>query len=153
KVTDLVKANTEMVRQDDPTMPAGKEILVEHAEDGFKVTLGRLIKLNGKTLDELTYTNKYLPSRNVTLVGTKGATPRPTVSTTTTPGSDTRTPVATSPTATARPTTPTPRPTEARLPNGQVKVPSLIGLPEAQARGLVDQVGLANTYTNYQGPG
>jgi hypothetical protein len=158
KISDQVKANQEMVRQDDPTMPAGKEVVVEHAEDGFKVTVGRLIKLKGKTLDELTYTNKYLPSRNVTLVGTKGATPRPTVSATVSPtGSpavDTRTPTANlTPTPKATTPTPAPRATEARLPNGQIKVPALVGMPEARARALVDQAGLANTYTNYQGPG
>src|SRR4029079_10291387 len=135
------------------TMPAGKEILVEHAEDGFKVTVGRMIKLKGKTLDELTYTNKYLPSRNVTLVGTKGGTPRPTVTPTGSPPRASRTPARRptlharhgrtprgGPTAPPRPATtatPGPKPTEARLPTGQVKVPALVGMPEAQARALV----------------
>ena len=44
-------------------------------------------------------------------------------------------------------------PADARLPNGQIRVPGFVGLPEAQARRVVDQIGLANTYTNYQGPG
>ena len=30
------------------------------------------------------------------------------------------------------------------------RVPDLVGLPEAEARRLVDSLGLANTYTNYQ---
>jgi hypothetical protein len=155
KIFEVVKTNPEHIRQDDPTMPAGKEVWVEHAEDGFKVTVGRLITMKGKTLDELTYTNRYLPARNVTLVGTKGAAPRPTVSPTVSPAAETRTPVVSATVTPKAATTPTPaaRPTEARLPNGQIKVPALVGMPEAQARALVDQAGLANTYTNYQGAG
>src|SRR5581483_8453665 len=141
------------------TMPPGRELLVEHAEDGFSVTVTRLIKMNGKTLDELTYTNKYLPSRNVMLVGSKGLTPKPTVSTTGTPagtGTPEGTPAA-QPSATATPArpaaTPTAAPAASQLPPGQAKVPSLVGMPEAQARKLIQEAGLGNTYPNYQGPG
>jgi hypothetical protein len=156
KIFEPVKANPEPVRQDDPTMPAGKEIIVEHAEDGFKVTMSRLVKLKGKTVDELTYTNNYRPSRNVTLVGTKGATPRPSTTVTVSPvasgtpaGSPTpaRTPTPAAPTA-----TPAPKPA-ATVAGGQIRVPSLVGMPEAQARQTVDASNLANTYTNYQGQG
>jgi uncharacterized membrane protein len=120
----------------------------------------RLIKMNGKTLDELTYTNKYLPSRNVMLVGTKGLTPKPTASTTGTPVGTgtpqaTASPLASATVTPARPaTTPPAAPsTTAQAPPGQVKVPSLVGLPEAQARKLIQDAGLNNTYPNYQGPG
>jgi beta-lactam-binding protein with PASTA domain len=34
-----------------------------------------------------------------------------------------------------------------------VKVPSLVGLTEAQARQVIAAAGLRNTYANYQGPG
>ncbi len=160
KIFDVVKTTQTMVKQDDPTMPPGRELLVEHAEDGFSVTVTRLIKMNGKTLDELTYTNKYLPSRNVMLVGTKGLTPKPTASTTGTPVGTgtpqaTASPLASATVTPARPaTTPPAAPsTTAQAPPGQVKVPSLVGLPEAQARKLIQDAGLNNTYPNYQGPG
>jgi hypothetical protein len=151
KIADIVKAEKEMIRQDDPTMPPGKELLVEHAEDGFRVTLSRLVKLKGKVIDDLTYTNKYLPSRNVTLVGTKGMTPRPTGSATVTPAAS-GTPEGTPQAAQTKVATPLPTPSPA-LPAGQIRVPTLVGVPEAQARKLVEQAGLANTYPNYQGPG
>ena len=140
RLSDVVKTSPEVVRQEDPTMPAGRQLDVEHAEDGFKVTVGRLVKLDGKVIDEYVFTNSYRPSRNVVLVGTKGATP---------------TPAAVTPTP-APPTQTTPAPTPTRAPgrpaDGRATVPSLVGLPEAQARKLVEQAGLNNTYTNYQGP-
>jgi hypothetical protein len=155
KIFDVVKTTQTMVKQEDPTMPPGRELLVEHAEDGFSVTVTRLIKMNGKTLDELTYTNKYLPSRNVMLVGTKGLTPKPTASTTGTPVGTGTPQVTASPqaSATVTPAHPATTPTAAPAPPGQVKVPSLVGLPEAQARKLIQDAGLNNTYPNYQGPG
>jgi hypothetical protein len=155
KIFEVVKAEQALVHEDDPTMPAGRELLVEHAEDGFKVTMSRLVKLKDKTVDDMAYTNYYRPSRNVMLVGTKGATPRPTVSTTTTPGTGSPQATGTPGTATPAPspTKPAATPTPAPLPPGQARVPSLVGVPEAQARKQVDQAGLANTYSNYQGPG
>jgi len=149
RVYDVVNKNEEPVRQDDPTMPAGKEIRVEHAEDGFKVTVGRVVKHKGKVISELSYTNRYLPAGNVWLVGTKGATPKAS------PMPDAHGTVLATPTPARHQVTatPTPPPVQTRLANGQVRVPALVGQPEAQARRVVDQAGLANTYTNYQGPG
>ncbi|TAK22175.1 MAG: PASTA domain-containing protein [Chloroflexota bacterium] len=138
RTSDYVKAETEMVFQDDPTMPNGQKLEVEHAEDGFKVSVIRLTKLGGKVVDEYAFTNVYRPSRNVTLVGVKGATPTPIV-----------TPTSTVPMATPTPATVP----VTRLENGRIIVPSLVGMSEAQARRVIDQAGLANTYTNYQGPG
>jgi hypothetical protein len=147
KVFDVVKTTPEVVKQEDPTMPAGRQLDVEHAEDGFKVTVRRLVTLNGKTVHEYVFTNNYRPSRNVVLVGTKGATPTPVV---------TATPAAPAAPATpAVPATATPAAVKVptRLPDGKILAPSLVGLPEAQARKVIEQSGLNNTYTNYQGPG
>jgi hypothetical protein len=137
KIFDVVKTTPDIVKQEDPTMPAGRELDVEHAEDGFKVTVRRTVTLKGVNVDDYVFTNAYRPSRNVVLVGTKGATPTPAVT----------------PTAAAAPATPTPARAPARLPDGKVQVPSFVGMPEAQARKLVEQSGLNNTYTNYQGQG
>jgi hypothetical protein len=144
RVFDVVKTTTALVRQEDPTMPAGRELHVEHAEDGFRVAVSRLVKLNGKVIDEYNFTNSYRPSRNVVLVGTKGATPTA-VAATATPAPAQPLPDA------ARVPTPAKGPT--KLADGRVPVPTVVGLPEAQARKLVEQAGLNNTYTNYQGPG
>jgi membrane peptidoglycan carboxypeptidase len=55
------------------------------------------------------------------------------------------------PTATPRTSEPPPAPAKPAAPVSSVGVvPSLIGLPEAQARQLIDAAGLRNTYTNYQ---
>jgi len=69
----------------------------------------------------------------------------------------TATPLATAtpmPTPSPAPTpaqpTPTPSSASPQLPPGMARVPDLVGLPEAEARRLVDSLGLANTYTNYQ---
>ncbi|MBI3977974.1 MAG: VanW family protein [Chloroflexi bacterium] len=135
-VKDVVKTVQDPVRQEDPTMPAGKELWVEHAEDGFTVSLRRQVFKEGKILDDYPLTRKYLPSRNVLLVGTRGASPTSTV----TP---------------AVPPTPTPAPTAApenyRLGDGKVRVPSLVGMPERQAKALIEAIGLANAHTNFQG--
>jgi hypothetical protein len=148
RVVDVVKTSPALVRQEDPTMPAGRELDVEHAEDGFTVTVGRFVKLKGKVIDEYVFTNTYRPSRNVVLVGTKGATP--------TPPAATPTPAPPQPPEGTQGAAPTPakapRPEGTRLADGKIAVPALVGLSEAQARKLVDQAGLNNTYPNYQGP-
>ena len=46
--------------------------------------------------------------------------------------------------------TPSASPTAPDRPGGTVRVPSLVALPEAEARRLVELAGLANTYANYQ---
>lgn len=76
KVFGVVKASQALVRQEDWTLPPGRELWVEHAEDGFGVSATRLVKLDGAVVDEYAFTNRYLPSRNVILVG---AVPRPRV--------------------------------------------------------------------------
>jgi hypothetical protein len=69
KVFNVIPTSQAPVRQEDFTMPPGNELWVEHAEDGFSATVKRLVKMNGKVLDEWEFTNRYLPSRNVLLVG------------------------------------------------------------------------------------
>ena len=142
KVYDVVKTSRVEVREETTTLPPGKEIAAEQAEDGFTVTLTRLVKLNGKLVDEHTFTNRYRPARNVVLVGVPRLGVRP-------PSPQARDAAATWQGA-AIPTAAAPMPS---APPGQARVPSLVGMPEAQACAAVDAAGLANTYTNYQGPG
>ena len=104
----------------------------------------QVIDKHGNVLATYKFVNRYLPSRNVWLVGTKGATPTATP----TPLLSTATPTPLPPTA-----TPSPRPDDYRQPDGRIRIPNLVGLPEDDAQRLITEVGLMTTYVNYQGPG
>ena len=69
-VTNVVKAKTEMQYEQSDQLPAGTSVLVEHAEDGFDVTVHRQVLKDDKVIDDLTLKSHYLPSNNVTLQGT-----------------------------------------------------------------------------------
>ncbi len=144
-VANVVKTDTGVVRQADPSLPAGTEVLVEQAQDGFDVTRERQVTSGGRVIDRYRYTAHYLPSHNVILVGGAAKTATPTAVKT----------VTASPTATGTPSTPvpaiSPTPT-ATLAGGLVRVPGLVGMSASQAQVLVSQAGLSNTYINYQGP-
>lgn len=149
KIQNLVKVDRTVQSRPDPTMPAGHELWIEAAEDGFDVTIERTVTKAGQLVDRYVYTNHYEPAHNVKVVGTLGATPTlaptpsPVASPTTVP--PTRVP--------ATPTAPPPTATLAPAPPGSVRVPSLVGQPEARARETISGLGLQNTYTNYQGSG
>ena len=135
-ITDVIKASQEEVMREDPEMPAGEALLIEHAGDGFEITATRkVIDEDGNVLATYKFVNRYLPSRNVWLVGTKAATP-------------TATPSPIPPTA-----TPSPHPYDYRQPDGRIRIPNLVGLPEDDAQRLITDAGLMTTYVNYQGPG
>lgn len=69
-IKNMVKADQTMQYEKDPTMPAGQSLLVEHAEDGFDVTINRVVKQAGQVISNQTFSAHYVPSHNVTLVGT-----------------------------------------------------------------------------------
>lgn len=73
KVTNVVAAHRELVRQPDPTMPDGQTLYVEAPEDGFDVSIDRTVTDGDTVVDKWTAKSHYRPSRNVMLVGTKGA--------------------------------------------------------------------------------
>ncbi len=145
-VSNVVKTTQEVVRREDPQMQAGQELLIEHAEDGFEMTATRQVfDKDGKVLSTYRFVNRYIPARNVLLVGVKGATPTATPKPAFTP-----TPPQPKPAFT--PTPPQPKPDEYRLPDGRIKVPNFVGMAEADAQKLINAVGLMTTYVNYQGP-
>ncbi len=73
KVTKYVKSDQAMVYEAEPSWPLGKEVLVEHAQDGFDATISRQVyDANGKLLDTTTLNSHYEPAHNRTLVGTNG---------------------------------------------------------------------------------
>lgn len=103
KISHLVKTDRTIIRRDDPTRPAGYQLMIEAAEDGFDATVERLVTKNGAIVDRYDFTNHYDPAQNVMVVGTKGATP-------------TAAPTRTTPSSTATPSG-TPKPPSTTLPN------------------------------------
>jgi vancomycin resistance protein YoaR len=125
KVEKVVKADTRPVRQPDATLKPGREIMIEHAEDGFQSTIVRTILRDGLIADETRFVSTYRPSRNVYLFGGAATAPparsddRPATPAPAPTGSGFITPVPSPslPTATPRPTnSTTPRATGTTTP-------------------------------------
>ncbi|HEY3083711.1 MAG TPA: VanW family protein [Chloroflexota bacterium] len=162
RVYDRVRTIRDVVRREDTSLPPGQELEVEHAEDGFRMALTRLVKLKDEVVDQYSFTNFYRPARTVVLVGvrrlSRPAAPVAATSEAAEPapaappaGSTSEAPAPSAPTPPPRPAAPPAA--AAQAPPGQARVPSLVGLSEAAARAAIDAAGLSNTYTNYQGPG
>ena len=73
EIANRVPPDTRPVVEEDATLPAGRRIAVEAAREGFEVTIVRTVTEGGDTRT-LRLKSTYRPSRNVTLVGTGGAT-------------------------------------------------------------------------------
>jgi vancomycin resistance protein YoaR len=72
-MTDPQRADPTPVTQREPSLPAGQQYQVESARDGFTATFVRtVIAQDGSAPRTLRLESKYVPSRNVTLVGTGG---------------------------------------------------------------------------------
>jgi vancomycin resistance protein YoaR len=63
-------ASQEMVYEESDQLPAGQQVFVEHAEDGFDAAIHRVVRKDGQVIDEHTFVSTYQAARNVTLVGT-----------------------------------------------------------------------------------
>lgn len=72
-IENVVEAKDEIVYEGTTTVPEGQLRTIEHAQDGFDVTIVRKVTENGETRS-LEYKTKYGPSRNVVLVGTVDGT-------------------------------------------------------------------------------
>ncbi len=139
--TNVVIKSEEVDRQEDPELAAGEEIQISRAENGFDLKIVReVIGNDGRVLEDDHLISRYLPARSILLVGIKGETPTPAAS-----PSPTEAPVV--PTA-----TPAFDPSSYRLEDGRIRVPDLVGLPEAEAQARITEVGLMTGYVNYQGP-
>jgi len=68
-INNTVPADTRQVEQAEPTMPVGKRLAVESAQDGFDATITRTVK-QGDSVRTLPLKSHYVPSRNVILYGT-----------------------------------------------------------------------------------
>ena len=74
-ITNRVPASPVYVREQTLTLPPGEEAEVEHAEDGFEVTLARRVYRDGELIDNYRFTSRYRPARNVVLVGVRTLSP------------------------------------------------------------------------------
>ena len=82
-ITNVVKADTKTVRQEEPTWDVGRELWVESATDGMDVDIIRTVT-QGSDVRTLHLKSHYQPAQNVLMVGTKkpeapspSATPAP----------------------------------------------------------------------------
>lgn len=69
-ITNVVRANQEMVYEESSEIERGTSVFVEHAEDGFDAAIHRVVRRDGQVIDEMTFHSSYVPARNTTLVGT-----------------------------------------------------------------------------------
>ena len=65
------------IKQPDPTLEIGKEVIDESPQRGFKVSTYRIRTINGKPVSQLLFTDDYDPVNRIVKVGTKplGAAP------------------------------------------------------------------------------
>jgi hypothetical protein len=76
-ITNVVAADPEPVRQIDPTLAEGRELWVEHAENGFDSKIERWVNKDGQQVDHMIVSSHYRPSRNVLAVSKPKETPTP----------------------------------------------------------------------------
>jgi len=72
EISNRVPPDTRPVVEEDPTLAAGRRVVVEAAREGFDVTILRTVTA-GDDVRTLRLKSSYRPSRNVTLVGTGGS--------------------------------------------------------------------------------
>ncbi len=79
-ITNVIKTDQTPRQETSDKLPAGRQVQVEHAQDGFTSTIERtVLDKDGNTLDHWVIKNDYLPSHNTFVTGTgkdvPGATP------------------------------------------------------------------------------
>jgi hypothetical protein len=142
--TNLVQPSPTRIIQPDPSLAPGQQFTIFAGSPGFDVTVQREVTRADAVIDRYGMVAHYRPQPAVIA---EGPTPTP------------------SPTPTASPT-PAPTPTGGGpthlagldpsafvLPDGRIRTPNLVGLPESEAQQVITAVGLQTTYVNYQGPG
>lgn len=148
---------TETVRID-PSLSPGQQFTVFGGSAGFNVNIQRtVVDKEGNTIDRYGLAEHYQAMPAIIALG---PTPTATATATATP-TPTSTPLAQAtpavPTGSGGGSSPTHlaglNPSAFVLPNGQIRTPNLVGLPEAEAQQVITAVGLMTTYANYQGPG
>ena len=69
KITNIVPKEEKMVYTDSEELPAGQELQVETAQDGFDVSIHRTVKKGDQLVDDVTLSSSFSPARNMTLRG------------------------------------------------------------------------------------
>jgi vancomycin resistance protein YoaR len=70
-ITKVVPADETIYYTESPELPAGEEMQVEHAQEGFTATVHRVVRdQDGTIIDETSVTSTYAASRNTMLRGT-----------------------------------------------------------------------------------
>lgn len=70
-ITNKVKTTNTPVTEYSAALPAGKRVLVEHAQDGFHATISRTVTdASGNVVDQVTIKSRYAPARDRYLIGT-----------------------------------------------------------------------------------
>lgn len=70
KITNIIPKDEKMVFTDSSELPAGQQLQVETAQDGFDAEIVRTVTDNGEVIDQYSLQSSYLPARNMTLRGT-----------------------------------------------------------------------------------
>jgi vancomycin resistance protein YoaR len=126
----------------DSQLPPGQQFTVAPGVAGFDVVVQRTVTKGGAVIDRYGQSEHYGAVAPVVAVGpTPTPSPAPTQAPTSTPAA------ASGPTHLAGL-----NPGAFVLPDGRIKVPTLTGLPEAEAQAVIQAVGLNTTFVNYQGP-
>jgi vancomycin resistance protein YoaR len=70
-IAEVVPADETIYYTESPELPAGEEMQVEHAQEGFTATVHRVVRdKDGTIIDETSLTSTYAASRNTILRGT-----------------------------------------------------------------------------------
>jgi len=144
-------APTEPIFREDPALAPRARFTLSPSTPGFDIVVQRTVTRDGHTVDQYEARETYQPKKAIVLIG-----PIPTATPVLSP---TPTPVVIG--SPLPPTVPTFAPVPSNridpnayvLANGQIRVPSLIGMTEADAQQAIVDVGLSTSYVNYQGPG
>jgi vancomycin resistance protein YoaR len=70
EITNIVNPGTETHYADSPELPAGQELQVEHAQEGFDASIHRVVRKDGEVVDDYVLESSFAPSRNTVLRGT-----------------------------------------------------------------------------------
>jgi len=74
KITNFVPKASKMHYTQSSELPAGQELLVESAEDGFDVSIERTVSDGNRVIDQYAVSSSFAPAKNTTLRGTGSAT-------------------------------------------------------------------------------
>ncbi len=70
-ITNTVKTDSTPITEYSDKLPAGKKVLVEHAQDGFNSSITRVVTdANGNVIDKWTAKSRYAPAYERYLIGT-----------------------------------------------------------------------------------